>query len=167
MVIRDIEIINSQVKINSNRPLTFYFASRYSRREELCEYRSELESRGMRVPARWLNGNHNVEELDHEKAALFASEDVEDVLESDVLVAFTEEPRATLTRGGRHVEMGIAMGLRLSQEGHRDLGVPVVVVIGPLENVFMRHDIVEDHFETFEEFLRAFDSGEWSGSWLL
>lgn len=40
--------------------MKIYLAARYSRREELCGYRSELEARGHRVQARWLNGEHQL-----------------------------------------------------------------------------------------------------------
>ena len=40
--------------------MRIYLASRYSRREELCRYRSELEDQGHTVQARWLNGEHQL-----------------------------------------------------------------------------------------------------------
>ena len=36
--------------------MKIYLAARYSRREELCGYRSELEAIGHTVTSRWLNG---------------------------------------------------------------------------------------------------------------
>lgn len=55
----------------------------------------------------------------------FARDDIEDVLAADVVIAFTEEPRTTNSRGGRHVELGIALGA-----GKR------IIVVGPRENIF-------------------------------
>ena len=56
----------------------------------------------------------------------FATDDLEDVLAAEVLMAFTEEPRSGNSRGGRHVELGIALGTGR----HR------IVIVGPRENVF-------------------------------
>jgi len=41
------------------------------------------------------------------------------------VITFTETPRSSNSRGGRHVEFGIALGMRKR-----------AVVIGPRENVF-------------------------------
>ena len=108
-----------------------YLAARYSRREELCRYRADVEDRGIKVPARWLNGNHQIDdaglsvEAAREERERFAAEDFADVTGADLLIAFTEAPRSSNSRGGRHVELGIALGR----------GMPVVLV-GPRENVF-------------------------------
>jgi len=40
--------------------MKIYLASRYSRREELCGYRTQLESMGVEVTSRWLNGAHQI-----------------------------------------------------------------------------------------------------------
>lgn len=120
-----------------------YLAARYSRRLELCGYRSDLESRGIEVTSRWLNGSHQLDnegrplgdagellfeagspEVDHFRWK-FATDDIEDVLAADTLIAFTEQPRTGNSRGGRHAELGIALGAGRS-----------VIVIGPRENVF-------------------------------
>lgn len=110
---------------------TAYLAARYSRREELCRYRADLADRGVKVPARWLNGNHQIDdqglsaEAGREARERFATEDLDDVLTADLLIAFTEPPRSSNSRGGRHVEFGVAIGR----------GMPVIVV-GERENVF-------------------------------
>jgi hypothetical protein len=121
-----------------------YLAARYSRRLELCGYRDELTALGCEVTSRWLNGSHQIDNQgvpigdDGERRfemgdpALahwrehFATEDVADVLAADTLVAFTEQPRSGNSRGGRHVELGIALGTGR----HR------IVIAGPRENVF-------------------------------
>lgn len=108
-----------------------YLAARYSRREELCRYKADLEALGYEVTSRWLNGNHQVDnaglsaEGSREERERFAREDYDDVQRADLVIAFTEEPRSSNSRGGRHVELGIAIGL----------GTPVIIV-GPRENVF-------------------------------
>lgn len=130
-------------------------ASRYSRREELCRYRSELEILGHTVQARWLNGEHQLandgtpigengaalvegtlrsgEHLsEHEQSeraaalrAKFARDDWEDVTGAELVINFTEPPRSTANRGGRHVEYGIALALEIP-----------VIVVGYRENIF-------------------------------
>lgn len=138
---------------------SYYLAARYSRRLELCGYRSDLALLGIDVPARWLNGSHQLDnegrpigetgELMFENGSAaadhyrrkFAEDDFEDVVDSDMLIAFTEQPRSGNSRGGRHVELGIALGM----------GKPVVI-IGPRENVFCWLPQVR-HFETWADFL--------------
>jgi hypothetical protein len=71
----------------------------------------------------------------------FCSEDLQDVVGCDLLVAFSETPRSNASRGGRHVEFGIAMGLSKK-----------LYVIGPRENIFHWHPSVAVH-ESFQLFL--------------
>jgi len=69
-----------------------------------------------------------VEEGGEEAAQLrakFAAEDIADVQSADMMIAFTEEPRSCASRGGRHVELGMAIAY----------GIPVTI-IGPRENLF-------------------------------
>lgn len=137
-----------------------YLASRYSRREELCSYRSVLENNGYSVTSRWLNGKHQIDrdgkpigedgeklfeegsgETADDMRRRFVTEDVADVYAADTLIAFTEEPRSGHSRGGRHVELGLAIA-----RGKR------VFVIGQRENLFCYLPEIE-HFETWDEFL--------------
>jgi hypothetical protein len=121
-----------------------YLAARYTRRLELCGYRDDLTAMGFTVTSRWLDGSHQLDnegrplgdmgellfeagspEVDHFRWK-FATDDLEDVLASETLIAVTEEPRSGNSRGGRHVELGIALGT----------GRHHVVIVGPRENVF-------------------------------
>jgi hypothetical protein len=125
-----------------------YLAARYSRRLELCRYRDELRNMGVDVQARWLDGKHQISDTgqpigDSGEAmveatggqgdagatlrARFALDDYEDVTDADVVVSFTEHPRSKPTRGGRHVEFGIALA-----SGARTR----CIVVGPRENLF-------------------------------
>lgn len=121
-----------------------YLAARYSRREELCKYRNVLQAQGHIITSRWLNGGHEITkegstQADQESRAQFAQEDWDDLMKADVCISFTEEPRKTATRGGRHVEFGAAYasGIRCIVVGHR-------------ENVF--HCLPDVQFcKTFEE----------------
>lgn len=123
-----------------------YLAARYSRREELAEYAAVLGFAGFSVTSRWLQGQHQIdddgrpigddkeqrfEDPDDDAPEIvrlrqrFVMEDLEDVRRSNWMIAFTEEPRKSTSRGGRHVEFGIAI----------ERGIPIVV-IGPRENLF-------------------------------
>jgi len=146
--------------------LNFYLAARYSRREELCEYKTDLEARGHKVPARWLLGEHQVHGVEAARAVeaggpvpapearLFAEDDIADVLAADVLVAFTEPPRSNASRGGRHVEFGIGLGLR---RAGLTVQSPTLLVVGPLENVFHALPEVDAAFDTWADLLAALD----------
>lgn len=137
-----------------------YLASRYSRRVELCGYRNELQNRCFDVQARWLNGTHQLDNAgapigDNGEALIeagnceranalraeFANDDWEDVTGAEVVINFTEPPRSSANRGGRHVECGIGLAL-----GKR------TIVIGYRENIFHWLPQVE-FFETWEAFL--------------
>jgi hypothetical protein len=121
--------------------MKIYLAARYSRREELCGYRAQLERVGHQVTSRWLNGSHQItnegKPIDETGEALiengtceeaarlrreFVIEDVADVGEAECVVSFTEPPRSNHSRGGRHVEFGMAhaLGKRLIVVGHRE-----------------------------------------------
>jgi|GEM_PF-1872187 len=154
--------------------MKIYLAARYSRREELCCYREQLRALGHKVTSRWLDGMHQIDakgnpigeegeslvETDEHgdikdamAAALlrqrFAHEDVADVQSSRLLIAFTEPPRElSRNRGGRHVELGIALGQ----------GIPVFIV-GYRENVFCWLDQVE-YFETWEVCFERLGGGQ-------
>lgn len=157
-----------------------YLASRYGRREELCRYRAELEALGHDVTSRWLNGTHQIPDagtpigddgealiegddgLASESTALlreqFALEDVGDLLAADCVVSFTEPPRSTASRGGRHVEFGMAVGINAFACTRGAIHEPFrLVVIGYRENIFHWPQEVEFH-KTWVAFLEALAS---------
>jgi nucleoside 2-deoxyribosyltransferase len=110
--------------------LKVYLASRFSRGPELNQYRLQLNNAGIETTSRWLNGGHLWEGTDDDQlpqavGAQFAQEDLDDLLAADVLVAFTEPPRSGPSRGGRHVEFGVALAAGLQ-----------IVIVGHRENVF-------------------------------
>lgn len=146
-----------------------YLAARYSRRLELCAYKAKLEEHNYTVQARWLDGSHQitnegmpvgengialVEGEDPGAAKLrskFATDDFDDVTTCDICIAFTEPPRSNTSRGGRHVELGIALGLEKT-----------VYVIGPRENIFCWLPQVH-WFETWELALQELAGAEAKG----
>ncbi len=105
--------------------MRIYLASRFTRMMEMREYREQLHDDGHVVTSRWLDEQPGEGDKYHPEAwPGIALVDVEDVRRADALVAFTELPR-TWTRGGRHVEFGMGLGLG-----------KYLFVIGPIENVF-------------------------------
>lgn len=158
--------------------MRIYLAARYSRREELCAYRAQLEASGHTVKARWLDGEHQIandgkpigehgeslvegtlrsgEHLsEHEQseraAALrtrFALDDWEDVNAAELVISFTEPPRSKANRGGRHVEYGIALANRAR-----------IIVVGHRENIFHWLPCVE-FFPTWPEALARCSNAE-------
>lgn len=154
-----------QEQERKQKGMRIYLASRYSRREELCVYRDQLQSIGHEVTARWLEGKHQISDLgtpigEHGEALVedddesthtrcaalrskFAREDYEDVMAADMLIAFTEKPRSELTRGGRHVELGVAIGAG-----------KIVIIVGPRENLFCWMDTVL-HFDRWPQCMQT------------
>ena len=134
--------------------MKIYLASRYSRFREMQGYREELERAGHSITSRWINGDHQIDDQGlslREKEAeriRFASEDRDDLLAADCVVSFTEAPRSSNSRGGRHVEHGMALAL-----GKR------TIVVGHRENVF--HCLPEvEFFPAWQDARAALSSGE-------
>lgn len=142
--------------------MKIYLAARYSRREELCQYRKELEAIGHEITSRWLNGKHQIDKagvpigdkgeklVEGDSAessaaadalrAHFVTEDLTDVQSAYTVISFTEPPRSTFgNRGGRHVEFGVALAL------HKRL-----IVVGYRENLFHYLPDVE-FYESWQE----------------
>jgi nucleoside 2-deoxyribosyltransferase len=126
-----------------------YLASRFSRRHECHALAKLLQMRGHTITSRWVKpgDDHVIPTGTSDQAAdserrRFAMEDVDDVLACDWMISLMEEPRSN-SRGGRHIEFGIALGLgkRLS-------------IIGPRETVFHHLDHIEQ-FDTVEAFLKS------------
>jgi hypothetical protein len=135
-----------------------YLAARYSRRLEMTKYAGDLQAAGHSVTSRWINGNHQIadEEMEdtlHElKRRTFALDDYSDLVNSECVVSFTELPRSGTSRGGRHVEFGIALALRMP-----------VYVVGHRENVF--HCLPQVRFfKTWEQCLAVLRNGTTNGT---
>jgi nucleoside 2-deoxyribosyltransferase len=122
----------------ANALFSVYFAAAFKRREELCVYAAQLEADGILVTSRWLAGSKKLQgdDLDHgDRGADLAQMDLDDVRAADLCLAFTEPADAAdRGRGGRHAELGIAIGLGRS-----------VATVGPIEHVFHRLPGVSNH----------------------
>jgi hypothetical protein len=111
-----------------------YLAARYSRNEEMLAYAKDLEGLGYYITSRWVYGEHNITDAqltndgdpkDESLRARFAQEDIDDLLAAQTIICFTEAPRTGATRGGRHVEFGVALAT------HKHCWV-----VGHRENIF-------------------------------
>jgi len=130
--------------------MKIYLAARFGRRAELLNYKTSLEVHSHVVTSRWLTqpdqDDIHQRNYSEEQRLQFAINDYADVLVAHALIAFTE-PRDRDTpggkRGGRHVELGIALAL------HKE-----VFVVGYRENVFCHLSSVR-FFETFHQLLEA------------
>lgn len=134
--------------------MKIYIAARFSRRPEANQLAQELKALGHVITSRWVkpDSDHVAPTGLSERAAdaerqRFALEDLEDVAKCDWCVSLMEEPRSN-SRGGRHVEFGIAVGMgkKLS-------------IIGPRETVFHHLPAVE-HFENVESFISFYSVGQ-------
>ena len=124
--------------------MRIYLAARYSRHPEMRRYREDLKALGHTVTSRWISGDHHMAEAtmftngDEEQARRFAQEDWDDLVEANCVISFTETPRSTNGRGGRHVEFGLAVAEHKQN-----------IIVGPRENVFHYLKGV-DVYETWE-----------------
>jgi len=126
-----------------------YLAARYSLHPELQEYARQLSYDGHTITSRWIWGSHQIDDSnladanDVPEKIKFALEDREDLEMADTILSFTEPPRSSASRGGRHVEYGMALALNKQ-----------CMVVGPRENIF--HWLPEVAvFDTFDQARKA------------
>ena len=127
-----------------------YLAAQYARRDELREYRTQLETLGIHVTSRWLDENEPLDgSMTHKEDAWYthtALIDLEDINRADAMVFFSEDPLMGIPRGGRHVEFGYAIAK-----------IKPIHVVGPRENVFHYigfHHV--RHYKSLDEFIEAY-----------
>lgn len=123
--------------------MKIYLAARYTRRIEMQHHATELAALGHTVTSRRHADDAHLateEDLlgpDQTLALRLAHEDWDDLEEAELAISFTEEPRAAPSRGGRHVEHGLALALRIE-----------IWIVGPTENIF--HSLADERFESWE-----------------
>lgn len=129
-----------------------FLSARYARRHELKRYREDLLRLGFRVSCRWIDGPDEVglEGPDRAEALGWLEMDLVDLAMANVVVCFTEDPKhqpAGGSRGGRHVELGLALGANDKE----------ILLVGPRENLF--HWWLPDAcvFPTWEAALESLD----------
>lgn len=106
-----------------------YLSAPTARAEELRAYAEELTALDVEVVSRWLTT------LGKQEPGRAAAQDVADLRRADVFIAFTGTAAAP-GRGGRHVELGIALAHEIP-----------VIVVGDPEHLFHHLagvDVVDD-----------------------
>lgn len=133
-----------------------YLAGSFSRLDKIKGHAQELREKGYMVDCRWLQGLHQVhqgaEKVESTKdsmppeALLFAKDDIEDLQKADTIICFTERPNSPRSRGGRHVEFGLALAWKKE-----------IFCIGPCENIFyvLPQVTVYKDWESFYQRLRV------------
>jgi|ETNvirnome_2_130_1030620.scaffolds.fasta_scaffold15274_5 nucleoside 2-deoxyribosyltransferase len=125
--------------------MNFYIASKSQ--AVAREWRSILEAEGFKVIAGWLDEEDfgKGPPYDAPSRAMNAVLDENDVRKADALI-LRASPDLEKTKGGRHVETGMAIAL-----------CKPVYVVGPRENIFHWHPSVKmfDSFDDLVEYLKG------------
>jgi len=115
-----------------------YIAGSFPSRERLRLEATRLYALGFEIVSSWLNEvqkpAHMTMEIFHKKLAI---KDVSEVLSADLLIVDNLDD---LSRGGKSVEMGLALGAFQSSLIYR---------IGPATNVF--HQLADQVFKNWDE----------------
>jgi hypothetical protein len=128
---------------------TIYLATRYNRNDEMRRVRDVLVALSYQVTSRWIDchagkylTSFTTETLnaDPEYCSGVAHHDLEDLRAADTVISFTSGGDG---KGGRHVEFGLAIGLRKR-----------LILVGPREHVFHTLPQVE-HFESWDQLVMA------------
>jgi nucleoside 2-deoxyribosyltransferase len=113
------------------------------------EWAKRLEYFGHVITSRWIKGDHEIisdanGDADRQR---FAEEDINGILSADVLIFHSHPDFFRSGRGGRHVELGVALALNKK-----------IILIGERENVFHWLSCVE----VYSDFASAmFDIRRW------
>jgi hypothetical protein len=133
--------------------MRFYLAARFSRAEEMCEYRDVLHELGHKVTSRWIDGAERDGEFREKNfqqvSEIVAVEDLEDLANADVVLNFAGNGKSTKKKppkGGRHVEFGVGLALN-----------KMTVLIGEPEHAFHWLPSVE-RYATFEDYLDVLEN---------
>jgi hypothetical protein len=92
-------------------PRAIYLSSRTARRDELLAAAADCEASGLLVTSTWLHAQP-VDLEDPSAAAAAAERDLRDLQAAEIFIGFTEPvTSASRGRGGRHLELGVALAL--------------------------------------------------------
>lgn len=117
--------------------MKIYIASFFDTRERLRPYRDQLWKLGNEVVSTWLDETAKPEGMTHDEFwRKLAMKDVAEVKSADLLIVDTIDQTP---RGGREVELGVALGAFQQK---------LVYIVGPVRNVF--HELADRRFENWE-----------------
>ena len=139
-------------------PPVVFLSARYARRHELRRYREDLLRLGFRVASRWIDGEDEDGLAGPGRAEARRALEINliDLAQATVFVAFTEDPENPphgAARGGRHVELGMAL------EAGKE-----ILIVGPRENI-LHHGPADA--QVFETWAAALDRLDFSRAWGL
>lgn len=131
--------------------MKIYIAARFSRRPECNELAHKLQALGHTITSRWVKPDCDhvmptglSRQAEDSERQRFAMEDLDDVKACDAIISLMEEPRNN-SRGGRHVEFGIAIGLS-----------KMLIIVGPRETVFHHLPNVV-HYDSVDHLMSYFE----------
>lgn len=142
-----------------NKPMKFYVAGRYDRHPEMDEFAQQLRANGDEVTCEWITGKHEQFKDAHLRNEEFAVDDLKDLFDADGLILFGDDLENVLdvdehgrllvparwATGGRHVEFGIALCLRILLDAGYELPNYRLVLVDHRQNIF-------HYLEKFVEF---------------
>ena len=125
--------------------MRIYLACKFEHRAKLRPVKDELWRLGFEVVSSWIDEVKRPEgmslDIFHKKLAM---KDIAEIKSADLFVLDTEVPSE---RGGKEVEMGLALGAFQSK---------LVYIVGPLRNVFHQlRDMQFNNWDDFLQFMRA------------
>ncbi len=118
--------------------MNLYLSAQWSRRAEIARYAALLREDGHEVVSTWHEGEAGGDH-DESRWEEYAKQGEGEIISAQAFVAFTE-PVGTLSRGGRHIEWGYALGIALR-------GNPCIVV-GPTESQF--YALADERFDDID-----------------
>lgn len=117
-----------------------YLAARAGRRLEMLGVAEELRALGFQVTSSWIHAERAEETMGDALRGALGESCLSDIVRADGLITFTETSASPWSRGGRHVELGYALGI----------GDFRIIVVGHRENVF--HCLTEvEFYATWDE----------------
>ncbi len=124
--------------------MKIYLSARYERRQELRLYRDRLIKSGHEVISSWLDTDDFKGAVDIEKWRECANLERAEINQCDTMIIFSEPYLSAYPMGSRHVELGIALERNM-----------VIIICGPVENIFMalRDVCVIKNFEVILAFM--------------
>ncbi len=125
--------------------MKIYLAAKFSDKMEMRDVARKLQAAGHEVTATWINSDQETDDGQTDEVLAKAAFDcLNDLQDSDLLLAFSRPRGTTHAGGGRHVEFGVA----------HTLAIPIVVIGPKGEHIFHYLPGIQ-FFDTLEKFLES------------
>ena len=132
-----IKLITDALRDMDN-PMKIYVAASYLRKAEAEQIAARLTEKGHIITSKWLEQTRAFE--GDVEGRNYAIRDFEEIAASDYVVCLTGD---SLSSGGRHTEIGIAIGLNVR-----------VFLVGPKESSVFHHHPCVDQVDTVEDLFK-------------